>query len=68
MIDSKIPFTCRVTEKYCGAETENIYIQFGENVLKTIAISNDLSKLVNKRLANKIERFIIKELRNLMKD
>ena len=70
--DEQIPFTCKITKKYCGGEIQNLRLDLykdGEFItprnLINIPISPDLSEKIDKQLIRKIRQFIIRELKNV---
>ena len=62
--ETKIPFTCKITNKYEGGAIKNLYLMIDENILMSIPISNQVAETIDKGLTKKITNFITQELKS----
>lgn len=61
--EDKIPFTCRVTNEYCGGQIDALTLHSDAKTYLSIPISEDSLKKLKSSTIRKIEKFIISELK-----
>lgn len=68
--DEKVPFTCKITNEYCGGRINNLildlykdgYELYPKNIF-TIPLSPDVAEKIDKKMIRKIQQFVIRELK-----
>lgn len=62
--DEKFPFTCAITQKYCGAEIQNIYIMIDNEIMTTIPVAPEIAEKFSRKVSQQIMKHIELLLKN----
>lgn len=64
--DEDVPFTCKITNSFCGKDIRSLYIMLDEDVITSIPISGEIAEKINQRLIRKISKTIIETIKDGM--